>query len=144
MADIEEEFDVPDFIEEEDEYDTQYKRSMKWDVEKGDFVCDGANRIMESTGYEAYMIWCFKTAQTERYSCLAYPEDIGTEMEMVVGEDEHDIAESMVERTVTDALMVNPRTESVSDFEFEWDGDELHFTCQVKGIEWEDVFQISI
>lgn len=144
MADIEEEFDVPEFIEEDEEYDTQYKRSMKWDVEKGDFVRDGANRVQESSGYESFMIWCFKIAQTERYACLAYPEDIGVEMEPIVAEDDHDIAESMVERTITDALMVNPRTESVSDFEFIWNGDELHCTFQVKGIEWEDEFQISI
>lgn len=144
MADIEEEFDVPEFIEEDEEYDTQYKRSMKWDVEKGDFIRDGANRVQESSGYESFMIWCFKTAQTERYACLAYPEDIGVEMEPIVAEDDHDIAESMVERTITDALMVNPRTESVSDFEFIWNGDELHCTFQVKGIEWEDEFQISI
>lgn len=29
---------VPAFIEESSEYDTQYKRTMKWNPEKGDFV----------------------------------------------------------------------------------------------------------
>ena len=29
--------------------------------------------------------------------------------------------------------MVNPRTESVSNFEFVWNGDELHVSFVVKG-----------
>ena len=59
--------EVPDFISEDSQYDTQYKRSMKWDPELGDFVRDGAHRIKECDGKEAFAIWCFKIAQTERY-----------------------------------------------------------------------------
>ena len=136
--------DVPDFIEESSEYDTQYKRSMRWDVELGDFVLDGANKVQEATGYEAYIIWCYKMAQTERYSCAAYPDDIGTEFEEIIGEDDHEIAETEAERTLTDALMVNPRTEFVSDFEFLWVNDDLYVTFNVKGIEWEQVFQLTV
>lgn len=52
------------------------------------------------------MIWCFKAAQTERYQCLAYPRSIGTEMESVK-DDDREVAQSMVERTITEALKVN-------------------------------------
>lgn len=45
--------EVPDFISEDSQYDTQYKRSMKWDPELGDFVRDGAHRIKECDGKEA-------------------------------------------------------------------------------------------
>ena len=54
--------EVPDFISEDSQYDTQYKRSMKWDPELGDFVRDGAHRIKECDGKEAFAIWCFKIA----------------------------------------------------------------------------------
>ena len=41
-------FDVPEVSDEdEEEYDTEYKRSMKWDPAKGDFVRDSTNRVME-------------------------------------------------------------------------------------------------
>ena len=60
---------VPEFMEENAAYDTKYKRTVKWDAKKGDFVQDGANRIKECSGEEGFMIWCFKMAQTERYSC---------------------------------------------------------------------------
>lgn len=100
--------EVPDFISEDSQYDTQYKRSMKWDPELGDFVRDGAHRIKECDGKEAFAIWCFKIAQTERYRCLAYPDSIGTEMERAMDNDDEKTVESMAERTITDAIMVNP------------------------------------
>lgn len=137
-------FEVPDIIDENSQYETEYKRSVKWDVEKGDFVRDGANRMVECDGREAFMIWCFKTAQTERYACLAYPSSIGVEMEAATDDDDEKTVESMVQRTITDALMVNPRSEYVRDFSFSWDGDEIHCQFQVKGIGWDDTFIITI
>lgn len=135
---------VPDFIEENSEYDTKYKRTVKWDVEKGDFVRDGANRLVECSGEEGFMIWCFKIAQTERYSCLAYTSDIGVELEAALAADNQKVVESMVQRTITDALNVNPRTEYVTDFSFTWNADEMHCTFLVKGVEWDKLFQITI
>lgn len=137
-------FEVPELAEESAEYDAQYKRSAKWDAEAGDFVRDGANRVVECSGREAFMIWCYKMAQTERYACLAYPSEIGAEMEAAMDDDDEMTVESMVERTITDALLVNPRTEAVQDFEFSWDGDEMHCRFQVKGIEWEEFITITI
>lgn len=136
--------DVPEFLEENSEYDTKYKRTMKWDAEKGDFVRDGANKVVECSGREGFMIWCLKTAMTERYACLAYPDEIGVEMEDATDDDEPEIVESQVERTITEAIEVNPRTEFVGDFNFTWDGDVMHCTFNVKGVEWDEVFQISI
>ena len=135
---------VPEFIDESSEYDTGYKRTVKWDVEKGDFVRDGANRMVECSGEEGFMIWCYKVAQTERYSSLAYTNEIGVEIEAALAEDNQKVAESMIQRTLTDALKVNPRTEYVTDFEFTWNADEMHCTFLVKGIEWDKLFQITI
>lgn len=135
---------VPDFIEESSQYDTKYKRTVKWDAEKGDFVRDGANRMVECSGEEGYMIWCYKIAQTERYGCLAYTSDIGVELEAALSEDNHKVVESMVQRTITDALKINPRTEYVRDFSFTWNADEMHCTFLVKGVEWDKLFQITI
>lgn len=136
-------FDVPEIINEEAQLDKEYYRSMKWDPVQGDFVLDGSNRILECDGREAYMIWCFKVAQTERYCCLSYPRSIGTELESITDAD-HDVAQSMLERTITEALKVNPRTEYVRDFEFSWNGDELHCSCVVKGVGWDKEFQITL
>lgn len=136
--------EVPDFISENTEYDTQYKRSVRWDPEKGDFARDGANRMVECDGREAFAIWCFKIAQTERYRCLAYPDSIGTEMERAMDNDDEKTVESMVQRTIEDALMVNPRTEFVRDFVFTWDGDNMNCTFKVKGYDWDELITITI
>lgn len=135
--------DVEEVEEEEEEYDTEYKYSVLWDAEKGDFVLDGANKMLKCDGKEAFKTWCYKMAMTERYSCLAYDDDIGTEMESATEEDEQEAVELEIERAITESLMVNPRTEYVRDFSFIWSADEVVCTFVVKGIELEE-FEITI
>ena len=135
---------VPEFMSENAGYDTEYRRSARWDPAAGDFVRDGANRMVECDGREAYSIWCFKIAQTERYRGLAYPDSIGVEMERALDNDDEKTVESMVQRTITEALMVNPRTEDVLDFEFSWDGDNMHCRFKVKGAGWDEQITITI
>lgn len=137
-------FEVPEFINESQQYDTKYKRSVKWNVETGDFERDGANRMVECDGKEAFMTWCYKVVQTERYTCLAYPSSIGVEMENALAENDEKTVESMIQRTITDALMVNPRTEYVRDFNFNREADVLRCTFTVKGINWDDTFKVTV
>ena len=80
-----------------------------------------------------------KVVNTERWACLAYPDSIGTEMESALKEKTNAAVESAVERTITEALLVNPRTEYVREFEFTWNGDELLCSFVVKGINWEEI-----
>ena len=135
--------------EDEEEFDTEYKRSMKWNPELGDFVRDNSNRVLECDGYEAYAIWCYKMVQTERNSHDAYIEsiagsDLGVDTDGIEQEDDRETVESILQRGYTDALMVNPRTESVSGFSFTWEGDNVYCTFQVKAVDWDETVQISI
>ena len=135
--------------EDEEDYDTEYKRSMKWDPELGDFVRDASGRLQECDGYEAYAIWCYKMVQTVRDAHMAYIEevtgnDLGVDMDGIEQEDDRSTVESMLQRGYTDALMVNPRTESVTDFEFSWEGDEVSCTFKVSAVDWDETVQISI
>lgn len=135
--------------EDEEEFDTEYKRTMKWNPEIGDFVRDSSNRIVECDGYEGYAIWCYKMVQTVRDAHAAYIEeitgnDLGVDMDGIEQEDDRETVESMLQRGYTDALMVNPRTESVSNFEFIWEGDEVNCTFQVSAVDWDETVQISI
>ena len=136
--------EVPEFTPDHTRSDRMYKRSARWDVAAGDFVRDGANRITECNGREAFAMWCFKTAQTERYRCLAYPDFIGTEMERALNNDDEKTVESMVQRTIIEALMINPRTEDVWDFAFSWDGDHMYCTFKIRGLDWDEEILISI
>lgn len=135
--------EIPDFAEEEDDYDTEYRPSLSWSLEKGDFVRDTANKIVASDGLEALKVWCVKTVQTERYTCLAYNGDIGTEMEEAAKEEDENAVELAIERTITEALKVNPRVEAVEDFDFSWGSDAVKVSFKVAASGWED-FPIEI
>ena len=49
--------EVPEYEEENEEYDLEYKESVSWDLEKGDFVLNSAGAIKRSDGIDAYKIW---------------------------------------------------------------------------------------
>lgn len=60
----------PEFIQESEERDNQYRYTVAWDVEKGDFILDGKNRMETCNGMEGYKVWCCKMALTQRYTVI--------------------------------------------------------------------------
>ncbi len=135
-------YDVPAVRQNGDRYDREYRRTPMWDVEKGDFVLDGTHKVAEDTGRHGYMMWCLKMSLTERFKCLAYcgsiGNQLGVEMEVATYDDDHAMVESMIKRTITEALMVNPRTIDVGGFEFEWEGDTISGSCTVHAHDMDD------
>ena len=134
---------IPSLTKTKKNVDYRYKRSAAWDPATGDFIRDGAGKIVEHSGRDAYMIWCMKTSLTERYAKLAYPHSIGSELEDAKHEQSPSAVELALERTLTEAIMVNPRTEYVRDFAFLWRGENLKVTFKVKGYDLEE-FQIEL
>lgn len=132
-------FDVPEITAQTAPEKEHYRPSVSFDFEAGDFLRDGANRMVEATGKEAYMQWCMKIIATERDSFLAYSTRIGTEMEYAAAQPDHASVEASVERTVIEALMVNPKTEYVRDFVFSWVGATLSGTFKVKARDLDEI-----
>lgn len=130
--------DVPAIVTPTAAEEQKYKPSVFFDYEVGDFCRDGAGKMIPSDGREAYMQWCIKTVMTERFVCLAYSTDIGTEMIDALTQADHAAVESALERTINEALMVNPKTEYVREYEFIWRGAELRCNFTVKGQQWEE------
>lgn len=135
--------DIPEYTEENEEYDISYKPSVAWDLEKGDFVLDSSNAMKRSEGLEAYKVWCVKAVATERYSCLAYNDDLGAEMEDAMKEEDDNAVELAIERTIEETLMANPRTESVSDFSFTWEPSVVYVRFTVYAVYWES-FELEV
>ena len=117
-------FEVPELETQTQDRNRLYKPSVFFDFEKGDFRRDGANRMTVATGKEAYIQWCRKVVMTERDAFLAYSTDIGIEGEAALAESDRAAVESALEKTITEALMVNTHTEYVRGFEFTWSGDD--------------------
>lgn len=65
-------------------------------------------------------------------------------MERALDNDDEKTVESMVQRTITDALMVNPQDGIVRDFSFSWDGDNMTCQFRVKGTGWDEIITITI
>ena len=124
-------FEIPSLDTEDENQQPTFKPSPLFDYDSGDFVRDGANRIVYVSGREAYILWCIKTLQTQAGGCLAYM-DVGIDAEEVMQQPDRASAQSVLERTVTEALMANPCTERVYDFEFEWEADAVHVTFWIK------------
>ena len=119
-------FDMPDLVEQQQtEPAPKYGKSWLFDFAKGDFVLDGAGRIMIADGYTAWAQWCVKTILTQRFAHVIYSFDYGTELEEALKQPSRKAVEAEMERAITEALLADPRTEMVKDFVFEWEGDTV-------------------
>lgn len=136
-------FDVPEMTVLTAAKERKYRPSVYFDFAIGDFRRDGSGNMVQADGQAAYYQWCLKAAVTERFTCLSYTNDIGTEMLEALAQADRPAIESAVERTICETLMVNPKTAYVRDFQFFWAEDTLNCTFQVKGQDWE-AFTIPI
>ena len=128
-------FSVPSALAEEAEKQEQYPPAPMWDVEKGDFVQDGAGLTLYGSGYDAWVLWCTKAVLTQRWAHYGYSGNEGIEADEAFKEPDRAAMESAFERTITEALLSDPlgRTKQVRNFDFEWEADGLRISCVVIG-----------
>ena len=132
MPDLYPTFEPPTIVEQEHPQLTpEYPKSYLFDFEKGDFVIDGAGRIVIADGHTAWAQWCIKAVLTERFACLAYSRNYGAEVEQALKQPDRALVEMEIKRTITEALLVDPRTELVKDFSFKWHADELYVSFTI-------------
>lgn len=103
----------------------RYGKSFFFDFVAGDFVLDGRGRVIPTDGHTAWAHWCVKAVLTERFNFLVYGKGYGVEMEAARKRPGRKATEAEVERTITEALMVDTRTKLVKDFSHQWNGDKL-------------------
>ena len=119
-------FDVPEIVEQQQtEPAPKYGKSWLFDFVKGDFVVDGSGRVVEADGHTAWAQWCVKAVLTERFAHVIYSIDYGSEIEQALKQPSRKAVEAELERVITEALLVDPRTELVKDFAFQWEGDAV-------------------
>lgn len=128
-------FDVPSALAREAETQNKYPPAPMWDVETGDFITDGAGKLLYGSGKDAWVLWCTKAILTQRWAHLGYNANEGIEAEEAFGEPDRKAAESTFERTITEALLADPmgRTTQVRDFVFTWEADSLWIECVAVG-----------
>lgn len=114
-----------------------YRNGIAFDDALGDFLRDGKNRLIDSTGIESWKSWCINCIQTERYKHLAYSTDFGIELEPAMKATSREEAESWLVREISEAIMADPykRAEYVQNVEFDWtapDAVETHVIIKGK------------
>lgn len=115
-----------------------YRPGVAFDIKTGDFIRDGRNRLLDSTGVESWQSWVMNNIETERYKHLAYNSDYGVEWERVFAAPSQDEAESIMTRQITEAIMADPygRTAYVDELEFEWTNpDSVQISATIVGID---------
>lgn len=121
----------------EDEEPIGYRPGVAFAWDPGDFVRDGQNKLLETSGVESWQQWCMNCLQTERYKHLAYDTDFGIDVDEVFKAESHEESESILTRQITDALMADPygRTQFVSSISYIWTAaDAIQATVTVIGI----------
>lgn len=138
-------FDVPRMIEPNKEPNNKMKESIYFDFQKGDFVLDDGGMLQTATPYDTWVQWCLKTIYTQRWSCLAYSDQVGIEMEEAFSQSDRQSQQRYLETTIRDALLSDPykRTKRVYDFDFDWGADILHVTFVVEGI-WKQSATLTV
>ncbi|WKV08207.1 DUF2634 domain-containing protein [Thermoanaerobacterium sp. CMT5567-10] len=117
---------------EQTEQITKYGKSVKFDFEKGEFIIDPTGRLSEVEGAEAWLEWCKKALNTERYRYVIYSHNFGEEFDTLIEQHLNKQAnESEIRRMATECLMANPFTKSVDNFTFTWENDTCYFTCEI-------------
>lgn len=114
-----------------------YKNGIAFDDQLGDFMRDGRNKLLDSTGIESWKSWCVNCISTERYKHLAYSSDFGIEVDKAFQAASRAEAESILTREITEALLADPygRTDYISELEFEWTApDSIVVHATVHGI----------
>lgn len=113
----------------------QFGKSWRFDFDRGEFVLTPTGKVAEAQGASGWLEWCRKALMTARYRYLAYSRRYGQEFEDLIGRHLGcEANESEIKRMVTECLMLDPRTASISNFSFEWAGDEVYFTCEVANV----------
>ena len=128
-------FEVPTIVEEAEKNEAIYKTSSYFDFEKGDFILDGAGRMVEASGYDTWVQWCIKTIATERQAYENYTAGLGIQGEAALAQKTAALQQLALETTITEALLADPykRTVEVRDFVWTRKTDSIHMECTIVG-----------
>ena len=117
-------FEIPTLRPISTDEEQTFKPAPYFDFEKGDFVRDGANRVLIADGYEAYKAWVLKVLKTQQRACLSYM-GTGIDQESSMAEPSREAVQTAFERTIT-----------VYDFDFTWNANVLNISFVVKPKAW--------
>ena len=111
---------------------TSYGSTVRFDFETHEFILSPTGKQTSLTGSDAWAEWCVKAMATERYNYLVYSHEYGEEIDTLLGQSmPHEVVESEIRRMTKECLLLDKRTASIDNFQFEWINDGVIFSCQI-------------
>lgn len=112
-----------------------FGKSWRFDFDIGEFVLAPSGKVITCEDTDAWLEWCMKAVQTARYKFMVYSRNYGQEFDDLISRHlSRGANESEIKRIATECLMCDPRTASVKNFTFTWEGDQCFFTCEVTNV----------
>ena len=97
-------------------------RELAYDYENNRLLRRGGKPYLIEKD-EALKVWIYKALKTRRFVWPAYTHGYGGEVEKVIGlSNDPEVVDSEIRRYLTEALMVNPYIQELSDFTFNHKG----------------------
>lgn len=107
------------------------KISPKFDWLYGEFSFSKDKRIRFDDPKESFKSWCLKILCTERGTRACYSDKIGVEFEQRFQNPSPQSVKSAIVRTITESLMIHPRTIAVKNFRFAVNADQVTVSFDV-------------
>lgn len=117
---------------------TGYRNGIAFDSQRGDFLRDGMNKLLDSDGIKSWQSWCINCLQTERYKHLAYSSDFGIELDKAMRASSQEEAESILTRQITEAILADPykRTKYIEEITYDWTApDSVIASVTIHGVD---------
>jgi hypothetical protein len=112
----------------------KFPQGWLWDFNLGDFVRDGNGKIMRCDGYTAWAQDMIKAVLTRRGTFLAYPRSYGCALDQISRQTTHTQAQSFFYNEISAAVQADPRTGSISNLNYQWNGDEFYISLTLNSV----------
>lgn len=109
-------------------------REYFFDFKKGSLVYENGKPKIVS-GIDALKIQLHKALITERYKCLGYSWNYGSEITSLIGKvQSHSVMEAESKRLIEECLLVNPYVTSIGKVNVKLNGKKLTINVQVNTV----------
>ena len=117
----------------------EYGKSPLFDFTNGEFIRDGAQRIISTSDADTLLIWIRKALTTARGKYLAYTWDFGNDFLHYIGTSlSEDVLIAEAERLTKEALLGDNRINEVKDFQGDFQGGQLFYSFRIIPIYGDD------
>lgn len=124
------ELNAENTIIETDNIKNEIKKTFKFNFETMEFETDTMNNVLQtSTPEEVLHQVVSKVLHDTRYKYLAYPNDYGSEIQLIFQDEEPmEVIECELERLYEEALLYHPLIDRIEDFETVIEESQLFVT----------------